>query len=202
MADQGVWFKLWCSALADPDLSNLSLEDFARWAILGTYIKAHGTAGALRLTAPARALSGLLQVGDFMALQEVFHRLPNVVVEKENFTVSSETILTVSFRNWAKYQGDFSTPRVRKMREMKRSKRRGEEKRQEETRIPPYPPGDLSPNRDHVKNAPEPSGILRNVPVDPETAAAGKQVLIDILAGRLTREQGDLKLQRLGLTAP
>src|SRR3990167_4705339 len=43
MADQGVWFKLWCSALADPDLSNLCLEDFARWAILGTYIKAHGT---------------------------------------------------------------------------------------------------------------------------------------------------------------
>ena len=79
-------------------------------------------------------------------------------------------------------------------------------------------------------NTPESSGTLRNVPqgsegikdqgrdrkgkegsgegnpgrlsVDPETAAAGKQVLIDILAGRLTREQGNLKLQRLGLTAP
>ena len=35
----------------DPDLSNLSLEDFARWALLGTYIKAHGTAGTLRLAA-------------------------------------------------------------------------------------------------------------------------------------------------------
>ena len=132
MADQGVWFKLWISALADPDLANLSLEDFARWAILGTYIKAHGTDGMLRLTAPARALSGLLQVGDFVALQEVFLRLPNVRVEKDNSTVSCETILTVSLRNWAKYQGDYSTFRVRKMREMKRSKRRGEEKRGEE----------------------------------------------------------------------
>lgn len=134
MADQGVWFKLWCSALSDPDLANLSLADFARWCILGTYIKAHGTAGELRLTAPARALSGLLQVGDFAALQEVFHRLPNVCMEKDNSAVSSETVLIVSLRNWAKYQGDYSTHRVRKFREMKRSKRRGEEKRGEEKR--------------------------------------------------------------------
>jgi uncharacterized phage protein (TIGR02220 family) len=147
VADQGTWFKLWISALSDPDLANLSLEYFARWCILGTYIKAHGTAGRLRLTAPARALSGLLQVGDFVALQEVFHRLPNVITEKGNQTVSPETILTVTLRNWSKYQGDYSTARVRKFREMKRSKRRGEESRREETRsIPPIsPPNGGSP---------------------------------------------------------
>ncbi|MBF8297387.1 MAG: hypothetical protein HW395_44 [candidate division NC10 bacterium] len=144
MADQGVWFKLWISSLADPDLSNLSLEDFARWAILGTYIKAHGTAGALRLTAPARALCGLLRVPDFAALHALFHRLPNVVEESENCNGGPETNLTVSFRNWAKYQGDYSTHRVRKMREMKRSKRRGEERRREEKRFPPKPPGDFA----------------------------------------------------------
>src|SRR3989304_6152508 len=35
MADQGLWFKLWCSAATDPDLQNLSNADFARWAKFG-----------------------------------------------------------------------------------------------------------------------------------------------------------------------
>lgn len=137
MADQGVWFKLWVSALSDPDLANLSLEDFARWTILGAYIKAHGQAGSLHLKAPARALCGLLRVQDFPALQGVLHRLPNVVEETDNVAVSGETCSTVSFLNWSKYQGDYSTPRVRAMREMKRTRgeeRRRDEKRGEETR--------------------------------------------------------------------
>jgi uncharacterized phage protein (TIGR02220 family) len=134
LSDQGTWFKLWISALHDPDLSNLSLEDFARWAILGTYIKAHGTEGKLTVRAPARSLCDLFRVTDLASLRDAFHRLPNVVEEMQKCNGEGETILSVSLRNWARYQGDYSTYRVRKFREMKRSKRRGEEKRGEETR--------------------------------------------------------------------
>ena len=145
MADQGVWFKLWVTSLSDPHLADLSLDDFARWVILGTYIKAHGTAGSVRLLPPARALCGLVRVADFDALVALFHRLPNVTEEKEKTPVSLETLTVVTFRNWSKYQGDYSTHRVRKMRQMKRSKRRREEKREEETRrdvSPIVPTGD------------------------------------------------------------
>lgn len=121
----------------DPDLSNLPLEDFARWALLGTYIKAHGTSGILRLAPPALALCSLLRVPDMTALCALFHRLPNVHERRDNEGVSSETIVTVTLANWAKYQGDYSTARVRKFREMKRSKRRREEKRGEEKDPPP-----------------------------------------------------------------
>jgi len=132
MSDQGHWFKLWISALHDPDLGNLSLEDFARWAILGAYIKAHGTEGKILLAEPARALCTLFRVPDFAALRAAFQRLPNVCEEMQKCNGAPETILSVSMRNWLKYQGDYSTLRVRKFREMKRSKRRGEEKRGEE----------------------------------------------------------------------
>jgi hypothetical protein len=132
MADQGLWFKLWCSALDDPDLDNLELSDFARWVKLGALVKRHGTAGSLTLSPPARSMCAMFHVPDFDALMLVMTLLPHVHVRRENGAVSSETIATVSFHNWAKYQGDFSTRRVIKFRAMKRS--RGEEKRRDEMR--------------------------------------------------------------------
>jgi uncharacterized phage protein (TIGR02220 family) len=133
MADQGIWFKLWCSALDDPHLDNLELCDFARWAKLGALIKRQGQAGSLTLTPPGRAVCAMLQVDDFAALLAAISRLPHVQMRRHNSAVSSETDVTVSFENWAKYQGDFSTHRVMKFRELKRFKRRREEIRREST---------------------------------------------------------------------
>jgi hypothetical protein len=132
MADQGLWFKLWCSADDDPDLDNLDIADFGRWCKLGLQVKAHGTDGTLVLRAPARSLCAKFQVPDFDALVDAILRFPHVQVRRDAGPVSGETVATVTFRNWAKYQGDFSTGRVRRFRQMKRS--RGEEKRGEETR--------------------------------------------------------------------
>jgi len=137
MGDQGRWFKLWCSCDNDPDLDNLDVADFGRWCKLGILVKLHGTAGHITLRPPSRGLCAQFQVADFAALQAAFHRLPHVVLTD----VSGETSVTVTFSNWAKYQGDFSTSRVRKYREMKRSKTRGDETRGEEKKIPlpPFP---------------------------------------------------------------
>lgn len=143
MSDQGLWFKLWCAALDDPDLDNLDLCDFARWAKLGALVKRQGTGGSLTITPPARALCAMFQVPDFDTLVRCFSVLPHVSVRRANGTVSSETNATVTFDNWWKYQGDYSTARVRKFRSMKRSRgeeRRGEEMRREEIRLPPIVP--------------------------------------------------------------
>jgi hypothetical protein len=141
MADQGRWFKLWCSCIPDPSLDNLPIADFGRWAKLGAIIKEQGTEGVLIVSEPARLLCAALQIETFSLLIACVSRFPNV-------TVSLETNTSVSYRieygNWLKYQGDYSTQRVRAFRAkndaMKRSKRRGEEKRREEKRSTPIVP--------------------------------------------------------------
>lgn len=125
MADHGVWFKLWCSAVDDPDLSNLDVADFGRWAKLGAITREHGQDGRLVIRPPAKGLCTALQVPEYETLKAVLHRLPNVQIE----SVSDETILIVTFRNWARYQADYSTPRVRRFRERETAKKRREEKR-------------------------------------------------------------------------
>jgi hypothetical protein len=211
MADLGQWWKLWVSALDDPDLDNLDISDFGRWAKFGAFVKAQGTSGQVILRPPARKLCAMFQVANFEQVLEALLRLPKIIVtsgsvqwphghgkppvckgvfirgynsnndgvapwvslletrvfkgkspvcegesmrgydsggggvvtprtaglETSVFSVSPETMLYVSFCNWPKYQGDFSTPRVRKMREMKLSKRRGEERREEEKKLTP-----------------------------------------------------------------
>lgn len=138
MADQGRWFKLWVSAPYDPDLGGgLSNEDFGRWCKLGCYLKVHGTNGTIRLR-DAKPLKQLFEVADQAAVLAILRRLPNCDVREEQINgVSHETVLTVTWRNWQKYQGDMSTERVRHFREMKRSKRRGEEKRGDERKTVP-----------------------------------------------------------------
>ena len=135
MADQGIWFKLYCSAIDDPDLDNLDISDFGRWCKLGAFIKRHGTDGELTITPPARALCAMFQVADFEQLIDRFNVLPHINLRRAECSVAGETNATVSFANWMKYQGDLSTQRVRKYRQMKRSRgeeKRGEEKREEE----------------------------------------------------------------------
>lgn len=132
MADQGLWWKLWCSALDDPGLDNLPIGDFGRYCKLGAFMKRHGVAGSVTIDPPARALCAMFQVPDFDTLIACFRVLPGVYLRRAQSPVSLETNATVSFANWQRYQGDLSTHRVKRFRQMKRS--RGEEKRREEKR--------------------------------------------------------------------
>ena len=135
MGDQGRWFKLWVTAPYDIHLSNLSLEDFARWCLFGVYLKVHGNNGVLEITSPATSLQQLFRVHDHAEMMQVITRFPSTKI-----TVTSVTTATVTWCNWLKYQGDFSGDRVRKFRCVKRTKKRGEEKRREENKTTPLTP--------------------------------------------------------------
>jgi hypothetical protein len=143
MSDQGKWFKLHTSVLNDSGLEELSLEDFARWAKFGAYLKTDGTDGVVTLKRPASFLIRMFRVQTFEEVINVLRKFPNCVIdEKQNCSVSTETLTTVSFSNWLKYQGDYSYGRVLKFRANETAKKRREEKRRDEMRKehPPIPP--------------------------------------------------------------
>ena len=83
MADQGRWFKLWGESLSDPDLSNLSVADFGRWAKFGVYLKVHGNDGTIVLTPPARQLLAMLELDTFRALEACFLLFPNCQIRRD-----------------------------------------------------------------------------------------------------------------------
>jgi len=127
MGDAGRWWKLWTTAPTDEKLADLSLEDFARWCLFGIYLKTHGTQGTIVLSPPCKTLCDWFRVRDFAGVLSVIAQFPNC-------TVTGVTTVTVTSRNWSKYQGDFSGDRVRKYRAHVTAK-----KRREERRIPPTP---------------------------------------------------------------
>ena len=132
MGDQGRWFKLWVTAPGDPHLGNFSLEDFARWCLFGIYMKVHGTNGIVTLQPPMTPLCRLFRFERYEDVISTIRKFPNCSVSTET---NSAVTFHVKWENWQKYQGDFSTDRVRKWRKEKRlrvtSKKRGEEKRGE-----------------------------------------------------------------------
>jgi len=133
VADQGRWFKLWCSSLTDSNLDGLDISDFGRWCKFGAHMKEHGTEGVIVLKPPERVLCSMFQVGDFSALLDRVRAFPNV-------SVTGVTNATVTFSNWSKYQGDNSAERTRRWRERVTPKKRREEKRREEMKVPPSAP--------------------------------------------------------------
>jgi len=138
MADNGRWFKLWCSSVGDPHLDNLDIADFGRWAKLGAYIKEHGTEGIITLSEPSRKVVSMLQLSSFKDVISCIAKFPHVTVSPvTNATVS----FLVKYENWHKYQGDFSTDRVHRFR-AKKLKNETPKKRREEKRRNPLPPLD------------------------------------------------------------
>lgn len=130
MADNGIWFKLWIGADEDPDLGDLSLEDFARWCKFGLYLKKYGTDGTVVLKSPCLALQHKFRVTSFDDVLKCISMFPNC-------SVTGVTNATVTWKNWQKYQGDNSRERVRKFRsrvtlKKRREEMRGDEKRREE----------------------------------------------------------------------
>jgi len=81
-------------------------------------------------------------VSTFEGILECVSRFPNVRVDvvrgDANSTVTDVTLVSVTFGNWLKYQGDFSNDRVRRFRArcngLRGEEKRGEERRREEKR--------------------------------------------------------------------
>lgn len=126
MADNGRWFKVWTSILADPDFQGLTREQRGDWVTFGALTKSAGDRGVLvthgrGVDAVARTLQ--CEVGDLVAR---LNALPNVHATCTNRDNGSDVVtLTVRWANWRKYQEDATVAqRVKALR----SKRRGEEK--------------------------------------------------------------------------
>lgn len=121
MSDQAKWLKLWGSALTDPHLENLRLEDWARYVRLLLYVKCHGSMGKISFPAPFTALKSLWRVSRISDILDILNRgYPNLVHRQ---ICNGENIVTlnIQFLNWYKYQVDSSKHRVRRHR----SKRNG-----------------------------------------------------------------------------
>lgn len=125
MADQRPWWKLWVSALEDPDLKALSLENWARWARLGAFVKMHGECGSVRVPFDGRSLRECMRISDvrggergWLSLLSVVRMLPGVTLIVEGH--ARQQVAIIIFRNWKKYQDDNSAERTRKWRAKQR----------------------------------------------------------------------------------
>ena len=170
MADQLRWWKLWTTALDDPDLANLSMEDCWRWAVLGALLRAHGEGGAATWRRPGHALAKAWRT-TWRRLPEIARRLPGVDVKADDETI------TVSMRNWHKYQEDSSAQRTRSWRQRQaardgqstvtqpvtsdgqRVSRETEQTRRDETVPPLVPPSRPSPPTWHGRPADDPARL-------------------------------------------
>ena len=141
MGDQGRWFKLWVSSPDDPDLDNLPIEGYGRWAKFGAYLKEHGTNGVVSLSPPCRILQAKFQVESFEAVMTCIRQFPNCAVAP---ATNPGVSFTIEWKNWQKYQGDHSTDRVRAWRHQNRTnetpKKRGEENKKRVTPPPTESP--------------------------------------------------------------
>jgi hypothetical protein len=109
MADNKRWFKVWTSILSDPGLQVIPLEDWGRWIKLMALTAMHGENG--NVTVPVTYLQQQLCIKDLMCVA-----LPNIEIESDDVTV------TVTIKNWAKYQAfSESYERVQKFREKQKA---------------------------------------------------------------------------------
>src|SRR6266849_5608808 len=163
MADQRRWFKLWCTALDDPSLGVLPLEDFARWVKVGAYLAVHGDHGVVVLPVPPdgvpHPLQSALHEVTFTAMMRRIKTFPNCdVVERYGDPVT----WTITWRNWRRYQEETSWERMQRYRDKRvTAKRRGEERRREEKRS--KPPLAALPHAPTVTSAN--NGIVFHIPV-------------------------------------
>jgi hypothetical protein len=100
------------------------------WAAFGCYTKAHGTRGRVSVSTTNAVLAAEMGV-PVETLHSVIRALPHVQVEEGK---SVNGTIAVTWQNWTKYQEDST---VAQRQKASRAKRRGEERREDETRDPP-----------------------------------------------------------------
>lgn len=168
MADQLRWFKVWTTLLIDMD--NLPDEAIGRWTRLGCRTAAVGTNGTT-VFASRGHLAAFLKVSEH-CLEDALNMLPNVRVEEGK---NRDGSLAVTFNKWHKYQSDSTA--AQRMRSL-RSKRRGEEIREEEIRkeTTPLPPKGI--RRALRAHKPEPEEFTRFWNAYPSDRRKGRQEAI------------------------
>ena len=130
MSDQKKWFKLWHSALSDDALCRLPTSVRWAWVALGAHTKVHGERGVVKISGTNSVLAAQMGVA-VDVLKDTILMLPHIHVGDENCDNGE---FTVTWKNWRYFQEDSTVAsRVSRLR----SKRRGEEKRGEESRITP-----------------------------------------------------------------
>ncbi len=123
MGDNKRWFKVWNSILTDPSFMDLPLEQLGRWVLLGALLCLHGENG--KITLSKDSLYSLLRVKNDNGLV-----IPNTVFEE---CVEDNGKLTVTMKNWSKYQLDSTGyERLKKFRNSRNDNGLREEKRREE----------------------------------------------------------------------
>lgn len=127
MADQKRWFKVWTSLAVD--LDHESNDVIGAWTRLGCRTALVGTSGAVTFTGWDH-LARFWNVTVERA-KELAHALPSVLIEEGK---TRHDALSVTFKNWKKYQEDSTQAERQKA---SRSKRRGEEIRRDKTRLSP-----------------------------------------------------------------
>jgi hypothetical protein len=138
MADQKRWFKVWTSLLVDMDAQ--ANDVIGAWTRLGCRAALVGASGVVEFDSWAH-LARFLNVPDDGA-QELMARMRNVSVDEAK---TRHGKLTVTFKNWTKYQED-STQAERAR--ASRAKKRGEEIRRE-----------VLPNPETTGANPRPDGL-------------------------------------------
>lgn len=124
MSDQKRWFKVWTSLIVDMDL--LPNEVIGAWLRLGCRAALVGHRGRLHFHGWEHVAT-YLRVPIPRAKTLVF-RLPNVLIEEGE---NRHGEITVTFKNWTKYQEDSTQAERAKT---SRSKRRGDKTREDERR--------------------------------------------------------------------
>lgn len=127
------WVKLWTSCLSDPDLDNLSLEDFGRWCRFLIYVKQHGEKGIFHIKEPAATFCHIMRVACVNDFKTIAEKFPNVVISCNG----NPSLHIFSIKNWHKFQVDDSSDRVRKWRDsvtVQEKKRKDKEKEKKRIR--------------------------------------------------------------------
>ena len=97
MADQKKWFKVWTTLLID-SLST-KIDDIGRFTVLGCLIASRGENG--KLVTDRKTLQMLLQCNE---ISPKFIKEFNIILEEIEDTGNGN--LSVTFKNWNKYQVD------------------------------------------------------------------------------------------------
>lgn len=119
----------------------MSLENVGRWTRLGAMMVSVGDCGRLEIIPPAKSFLVAMNCADLVSAKVALNALPSVHIEEGK---SDNDSFTVIMENWSKYQNDSSVyERVKRLR----CKRRGEERRKEESRLLEKTPDQNHPSR-------------------------------------------------------
>ncbi len=133
MADNKRWFKVWTTVLNDPHLFTMSLEDVARWFLLGALTAEQGNSGNLKIS--KKQLCNLFRNDNENDNKNSLNNMPNLEYTNDNDTI------TVTFLKWSKYQVDSTVyERVKKHRKKANDNdvRREEKRREKEEKKKEY----------------------------------------------------------------